>query len=91
MNKKIKIMETIELCDSGFYFQFCFNTAEPRSACSYVDPLDLPNVVGATKERMLPYKSIGLTYDFNFSNKDEFEICYADWGNQGIMQIRTYL
>jgi len=24
--KKIKIMETIELCDSGFYFQFCFNT-----------------------------------------------------------------
>ena len=63
INKKMKIMETIELCNYGFYFQFCFNT----------------------------YKSIWLSYDFNFSNKDEFEVCYADWRNKGIMQIRTYL
>jgi hypothetical protein len=26
ITKKMKIIETIELSDSGFYFQFCFNT-----------------------------------------------------------------
>jgi len=63
ISKKIKIMETTELCDSGFYLQFCFNI----------------------------YKSVGLTYDYNFSYKDEFEICYCDCRYQGIIQIRTYL
>jgi hypothetical protein len=63
ISKKIKIMETIELCDSGFYFQFCFNT----------------------------YKSVGLSYDYNFSYKHKYEICYADWRNDSIIQIRIYL
>jgi hypothetical protein len=61
--KKIKIMETPELFDSGFYFQFCFNT----------------------------YESIGLVYDYNFSYKDKYEICYCDCRNDSIIQIRTYL
>jgi hypothetical protein len=63
ISKKIEILKTIELCDSGFYFQFCFNTC----------------------------KSVGLSYDYNFSDKDKSEICYSDWRNQGIIQIRTYL
>lgn len=63
IRKKITIMETIELCDSGFYFQFCFNTC----------------------------KSVGLSYDYNFSDKDKFEVCYSDWRNHSIIQIRTYL
>jgi len=62
-SKKVKIIETIEICEEGFYFEFCFNTC----------------------------KSVGLSYDYNFSDKDEFEICYSDWRNQGIIQIRTYL
>jgi IS4 transposase len=62
-SKKMKITETIELYDSAFYFQFCFNT----------------------------HKSVGLAYDYNFSYKDEFEICYCDWRNHNIKQIRTYL
>jgi hypothetical protein len=35
-------------------------------------------------------KSIGLCYDYNFSY-NKFEICYYDWRNNGIKQIRTYL
>jgi len=61
--KKMKIMETIELCDSGFYFEFSFNI----------------------------YKHIGLVYDYNFSYKNKFEICYYDTRNNGWKQIRTYL
>jgi hypothetical protein len=63
ISKKIKIIQTIELCDSGFYFEFGFNL----------------------------YKSVGLSYDYNFSYKNEFEICYSDWRNQGIKQFRTYV
>jgi len=63
ISKKMKIMETIELCELGFYFQFCFN------AC----------------------KSVGLSYDYNFSDKDKYEVCYSDWRNHGIIQIRRYL
>lgn len=33
---------------------------------------------------------IGLCFDYNFSNINEFEICYYDIRN-GIEQIRTYL
>uniref|UniRef100_A0A6C0B8K6 Uncharacterized protein n=1 Tax=viral metagenome TaxID=1070528 RepID=A0A6C0B8K6_9ZZZZ len=63
IRKKTKIIESIELCDSGFYFEVSFDT----------------------------YKSVGLSYDYNFSYKDEFEVCYSDWRNYGIIQIRTYL
>jgi hypothetical protein len=34
---------------------------------------------------------VGLVYDYNFSYKNEFEICYYDFRNYGIKQIRTYL
>jgi len=36
---------------------------------------------------------IGLCYDYNYSNPDtfEFEICYFDFRNEYIKQIRTYL
>lgn len=35
---------------------------------------------------------IGLVYDYNFSYKDKFEICYYDWRIDGnIKQIRTYI
>lgn len=35
---------------------------------------------------------IGLCYDYNFSWKDTFEICYYDFRNgSDISQIRTYL
>jgi hypothetical protein len=37
-------------------------------------------------------KSIGLVYDYNFSYKNKFEICYYDWRIDGdIKQIRTYI
>jgi hypothetical protein len=34
---------------------------------------------------------VGLVYDYNFSYKDTFEICYFDLRNNGLVQIRTYL
>ena len=34
---------------------------------------------------------IGLCYDYNYSYKDKFEICYFDWRNNNIKQIRIYL
>jgi hypothetical protein len=34
--------------------------------------------------------SIGLCYDYNFSY-NKFEICYYDWRNNSVIQIRTYL
>jgi len=37
------------------------------------------------------YKGVGLVYDYNFSYANTFEICYYDWRNHGIKQIRTYL
>ena len=36
-------------------------------------------------------KSVGLVYDYNFSYTNKFEICYYDWRNDIIKQIRTYL
>ena len=35
--------------------------------------------------------SVGLCYDYNFSYKNQFEICYYDTRNNGWEQIRTYL
>ena len=35
--------------------------------------------------------SMGLCYDYNFSYANKFEICYYDWRNVSIKQIRTYL
>jgi hypothetical protein len=63
INKKMKIMQNIELSGSGFYFEFGFDTC----------------------------KSVGLVYDYNFSYKNKFEICYYDTRNNGWKQIRTYL
>jgi hypothetical protein len=37
------------------------------------------------------YNSLGLVYDYNFSYGNKFEICYYDFRNDGIKQIRTYL
>ena len=37
------------------------------------------------------YNGVGLVYDYNFSYENKFEICYYDWRNDGIKQIRTYL
>ena len=37
------------------------------------------------------YKGVGLVYDYNFSYTNKFEICYYDWRNDSIKQIRTYL
>jgi len=34
---------------------------------------------------------VGLAYDFNFSYENKFEICYYDFRNDGLKQIRTYL
>ena len=34
--------------------------------------------------------SVGLSYDYNFSYTNKFEICYYDFRND-IIQIRTYL
>jgi hypothetical protein len=36
------------------------------------------------------FNSAGLAYDYNFSYKNKFEICYYDFRND-IIQIRTYL
>lgn len=36
-------------------------------------------------------RRIGLCYDYNFSYQDKFEMCYYDWRNNEIKQIRTYL
>ena len=45
------------------------NTAGPRRACSDADPLDLPKVVGATKEQMILYPKT------HYENK-EYKIFY---------------
>jgi hypothetical protein len=37
------------------------------------------------------FNRIGLCYDYNFSYQDKFEICYYDWRNDQVTQIRTYL
>ena len=63
ISKKMEILKTIELSDSGFYFEFDFDIC----------------------------KGVGLVYDYNFSYTNKFEICYYDWRNDGIKQIRTYL
>jgi hypothetical protein len=63
INKKIKIMERTQIHDSGFYFEFGFDTC----------------------------RNVGLCYDYNFSYKNKFEICYYDTRNNGWKQIRTYL
>jgi hypothetical protein len=63
IGKKMEIKKTIQLDNSGFYFEFGF---------------DLCNAVG-------------LCYDYNFSCVNKFEICYYDFRNDGILQIRTYL
>ena len=34
---------------------------------------------------------LGLCYDYNFSYKNTFEICYYDFRDYTIKQIRTYL
>lgn len=36
-------------------------------------------------------KGAGLCYDYNFSWKNKFEICYYDTRNNGWVQIRTYI
>lgn len=35
--------------------------------------------------------AVGLVYDNNFSYTNKFEICYFDFRNNGIKQIRTYI
>jgi hypothetical protein len=35
--------------------------------------------------------NVGLVYDYNFSFINRFEICYYDFRNDDIKQIRTYL
>lgn len=35
--------------------------------------------------------NVGLVYDYNFSYKNKFEICYCDFRNDDIKQIRTHL
>ena len=37
------------------------------------------------------YNDVGLAYDYNYSRENTFEICYFDFRNYGIKQIRTYL
>lgn len=34
--------------------------------------------------------NVGLAYDYHFSYKNTFEICYFDFRNDGIKQNRTY-
>ena len=34
---------------------------------------------------------VGLVYDYNYTYNNKFEICYYDWRNDGIIQIKTYL
>ena len=36
-------------------------------------------------------EGIGLCYDYNYSRPNQFEICYFDFRNGGIKQIRSYL
>jgi hypothetical protein len=36
-------------------------------------------------------RGVGLCYDYNYSYPDKFEICYYDWRNDSITQIRNYL
>ena len=62
INKKMEIIKNIELVDTGFYFEFGFDSV-----------------------------NVGLVYDYNFSFINRFEICYYDFRNDGIKQIRTYL
>ena len=35
--------------------------------------------------------NVGLVYDCNFSYRNKFEICYYDFRNNDLIQIRTYL
>jgi hypothetical protein len=37
------------------------------------------------------YLNVGLSYDYNFSYENKFEICYYDIRNNEWKQIRTYL
>jgi hypothetical protein len=37
------------------------------------------------------HNGVGLVYDYHFSHENRFEICYYDFRNDGIKQIRTYL
>lgn len=37
------------------------------------------------------FNRVGLCYDYNFSYQDKFEICYYDFRNNNIIQIKTYL
>jgi len=62
IEKKIKILKTIELDGTDFYFEFGFEQD----------------------------KWIGLSFDYNFSFDNRFEICYYNTRN-GLEQIRTYL
>jgi hypothetical protein len=62
INKKMEIIKNIELVDTGFYFEFGFDSV-----------------------------NVGLVYDYNFSFINRFEICYYDFRNDDIKQIRTYL
>jgi hypothetical protein len=62
INKKIEILKTIELNNSGFYFEFGFDKC-----------------------------NVGLAYDYYFSYKNKFEICYYDFRNDNMIQIRTYV
>jgi hypothetical protein len=34
---------------------------------------------------------VGLAYDYYFTYKNKFEICYYDFRNDNMIQIRTYL
>lgn len=36
-------------------------------------------------------KTVGLLYDYNFSYRNKYEICYYDWRNDNINQMRTFL
>ena len=35
--------------------------------------------------------SVGLLYDYNFSCKNKFEICYYNWKNDNVTQMRVYI
>jgi hypothetical protein len=37
------------------------------------------------------HEGFGLCFDYNFSCNNQFEICYFDFRDYGIKQIRTYL
>jgi hypothetical protein len=36
-------------------------------------------------------RAFGLCYDYNFSRPNQFEICYFDFRDYSLKQIRTYL